>query len=151
MFSRLERTKAGVGAEAYREPMNDMDVIRALWDRIEARDWPGLAALLADDIVVEWPASSERIVGRRNFVAVQSEYPEGWSIKVLRIVPAGADVVSEVEVPHEGLGVFRAVSFWTLSNGLVSRGREHWTTLGGEPRPGWREKLTELDPHVVAG
>ncbi|WP_346656446.1 hypothetical protein [Streptomyces sp. H23] len=40
--------------------------------------------MLADDLVVEWPVSAERIEGRADFVSVNAEYPEGWSIEVLR-------------------------------------------------------------------
>ncbi|WP_432264009.1 hypothetical protein [Streptomyces griseoflavus] len=53
---------------------------------MQARDGEGLGALLADDLVVEWPVSGERIVG------VNAEYPEGWSVHVLRIVADGETV-----------------------------------------------------------
>src|SRR5712692_7876099 len=104
--------------------MQPSKVVEALWGRIQARDWSGVARLMADDAVVEWPTSRERIVGRTNFVAVSREYPEGWSIRVLRIVAEGDQVVSEVEVPHEDQGVFRAASFWTVRDGQIVRGTE---------------------------
>ncbi|MFF2277272.1 nuclear transport factor 2 family protein [Agromyces sp. NPDC058126] len=118
-------------------------VIEALWRRIQARDWAGVRVLLADELVVDWYASLERIVGPENFVAVNAEYPEGWSIRVLSIVADGDRVVSEVEVPHEGVGVFRAASFWTVHDGLVVEGREYWTTRGGDPAPEWRRPWAE--------
>lgn len=117
-----------------------------MWDRIEARDWAAVGELVAEDAVVEWPVSGERIVGRDNFVAVQSEYPEGWSIRLLRLVAAGAEgeeVASEVEVPHAEFGVFRAASFWTVREGRITAGREYWTDLGGARPPEWRAKFTE--------
>ncbi|MFF3212084.1 nuclear transport factor 2 family protein [Streptomyces sp. NPDC002886] len=123
--------------------MEPLRVVEALWDRIQARDWDGVARLIAQDAVVEWPVSAERIVGRENFVAVNSEYPEGWSIRVLRIVAAGDEVASEVEVPHEDLGVFRAASFWTVRDGLIVRGTEYWTSPGADPRPQWRAAWVE--------
>ncbi|WP_405902943.1 nuclear transport factor 2 family protein [Streptomyces sp. NBC_00656] len=123
--------------------MNPPGVVEELWDRIQARDWPGVADLVAEDVVVEWPVSAERIVGNENFVAVNREYPEGWSIRVLRIVAAGNEVVSEVEVPHDAFGVFRVASFWTVERGRIVRGREYWTSPGADPRPEWREALTE--------
>ncbi|NEE00174.1 nuclear transport factor 2 family protein [Phytoactinopolyspora halotolerans] len=103
----------------------------------------GHAGLVAEDVVIEWPVSRERIVGRQNFVAVNSEYPEGWSIRVLRIVVDGDEVVSEVEVPHVGLGVFRTASFWTVGDGVITNGREYWTSLGGDPAPEWRAAYVE--------
>jgi ketosteroid isomerase-like protein len=123
--------------------MEPSKVVETLWARIQERDWAGVGELVAEDAVVEWPVSLERIVGRENFVAVNREYPEGWSIRVLRVVAEGGDVVSEVEVPHESLGVFRVASFWTVRGGRVVRATEYWTGLGADPRPQWRVPLVE--------
>ncbi|MCX5236027.1 nuclear transport factor 2 family protein [Streptomyces prunicolor] len=118
--------------------MEPSKAIEALWDRMQARDWKGLGELLAEDLVVEWPVSRERIEGRENFVRINAEYPEGWAIKVLRIVANGEVVVSEVEVPHDAMGVHRVVSFWTVRGGKIVDGREYWTELGSDPSPEWR-------------
>ncbi|MFI7427926.1 nuclear transport factor 2 family protein [Micromonospora sp. NPDC049836] len=118
--------------------MEPTEIVQQLWDRMQARDWPGLGELLADDLVVEWPVSAERIVGRENYVMINAEYPEGWSIRVLRIVADGEVVVSEVEVPHDTMGVHRVASFWTVRDGKVVDGREYWTCLGSDPSPQWR-------------
>lgn len=119
-------------------------VVTEVWKRIADRDWPGLQALLAPDVRVSWPGSGEVFTGAANFVAVQSEYPEGWEIRVLRIVADGDLVVSEVEVPHSGLAAtFRAASFWTVHDGLVVAATEYWVTLGAEEPPDWRRQYAE--------
>jgi len=118
-------------------------VVRALWNRILDRDWNGVGELVAEDAVIEWPASRERITGRDNFVAVNREYPEGWSIHVLRIVADDDQVVSEVEVPHTELGIFRVASFWTVLGNRIVRGTEYWTTLGADDAPQWRARYVE--------
>jgi ketosteroid isomerase-like protein len=118
--------------------MEPSEIVQGFWDRMQARDWEGLSELLADDLVVEWPVSGERIVGCANFVSINAEYPEGWSIRVLRVVADGDVVVSEVEVPHDTMGVHRVVSFWTVRDGKVVGGREYWTELGSDPSPEWR-------------
>jgi ketosteroid isomerase-like protein len=118
--------------------MEPSEIIRELWHRTQARDWTGVGELLAEDVTVEWPVSGERIVGRQNYVSINAEYPEGWSIRVLRIVADGEEVVSEVEVPHETMGVFRAASFWTIRDGKIVAGREYWTEPGSDPPPPWR-------------
>ena len=123
--------------------MEPSEVVRALWNRIQARDWTGVADLVAENAVIEWPVSSERIAGRANYVAVNREYPEGWSINVLRIVAEGDQVVSEVAVPHADLGAFRVVSFWTVDGGLIVRGTEYWTSPGADSIPAWRAHLVE--------
>ena len=124
--------------------MTPSDAVRKFWAAIAARDWAGMADLLHPDVVVEWPASGERIVGRDNVVAVNREYPEGWAIDVLRVIGTDDDVaVSEVEVPHQGLGVFRAASFWTVRDGLIVSGREYWIGVGTEEPPAWRSAYAE--------
>jgi ketosteroid isomerase-like protein len=123
--------------------MEPARVIEEFWIRLQARDWAGVGALIAPDAVVDWPVSSERMTGRANFVAVNREYPEGWSIRVLRIVAAGDQVASEVEVDHVDLGVFRAASFWTVAEGRIVRGTEYWTAVGSDPSPEWRAGYVE--------
>ena len=123
--------------------METAEVVRQLWARMEARDWGGVGDVLADEIVVEWPVSGERIVGRENYLRINAEYPEGWSIRVLRVVAAGDQVVSEVEVPHATMGVHRVASFWTVRDGRIIAGREYWSELGSDPAPEWRAELVE--------
>ena len=123
--------------------MEPVQVIEELWRRTQAEDWTGVGELVTTDAVIEWPPSAERITGRDNYVAVNREYPPGWSINVLRIIASGEQVVSEVEVPHATLGLFRAVSLWTVSDGQIVRGTEYWTTVGGEDSPDWRAPYVE--------
>lgn len=123
--------------------MEPSEVVRSLWDNIQARDWGAVAGLIAEDAIVEWPVSAERIVGRANYVAVNREYPEGWSINVLRVVADGDQVVSEVEVPHAEFGTFRAASFWTVTGGTIVRGTEYWSSVGADEPPLWRAAYVE--------
>lgn len=117
--------------------------MQAFWDRIQARDWEGMRETLHDDVVVDWPASGERFVGADNVVAVNREYPEGWSIHVLNIVSSGDSVVSEVEVPHEGVGTFRVASFWHVRDGRIQRGTEYWIEVDQDEAPAWRQPFTD--------
>jgi ketosteroid isomerase-like protein len=110
--------------------MDAATVVRELWTRAQARDWDGFGELVAQDAVIEWPVSSERIVGRANYVAVNREYPEGWEIRILRVVGPGDQAASEVEVQHASMGTFRAASFWTVTGGKITSAVEYWTSLG---------------------
>src|SRR5258708_16387826 len=124
------------------EPSEPSEVVRALWNRIQDRDWVGVGELVAEHAVIDWPASRERITGRGNFVAVNREYPEGWSIHVLRVVAEDDQVVSDVEVPHSGLGTFR-VGVVLDGHGKLDRtrhgvlddaGSRRSATMAGAPR-----------------
>jgi len=106
--------------------MTPDEVVRELWSRIQQRDWGGQAALLDPGVRVEWPATRETFVGREAFVAVQAEYPEGWTIRLKRVVAAGDTVVSEVEVPHEMSGLtFRVASFFRVHGDCVVAATEY--------------------------
>lgn len=39
------------------------EVVRLLWERMEAREWDAARATLADDLVVEYVHTGERFVG----------------------------------------------------------------------------------------
>ncbi|GAA3244460.1 nuclear transport factor 2 family protein [Streptomyces lavendulae] len=130
--------------------MEPLKVVAHLWERIEARDWDGVAALVAEDAVIEWPVSGERIVGRANFVAVLRDEGEDsedderslGAVEVLRILADGDLVVTEVEIPEEHV-VYRAVSLWTVRDGEIIGAREYWTSPGQDPAPRWRAVYVE--------
>jgi ketosteroid isomerase-like protein len=111
--------------------MEAKEVAAEFWRRIEARDWNGLGELLAEDFTVEWPNARLRIRGRENFVGFNRNYPEGWSIEVLRIVADGNTAVTEVRVPHPEIGPHYALSFLEVEAGRARRAREYWV----EERP----------------
>ncbi|MFJ5806741.1 nuclear transport factor 2 family protein [Streptomyces sp. NPDC093093] len=124
--------------------MEPLSVVARLWERIGARDWDGVAGLISEDAVIEWPVSSERIVGRANFIAVLSDdadTDEG-SVEVLRILADGDLVVTEVEIPQDHV-VYRAVSLWTVRGGEIVGAREYWTSPGQDPAPRWRAGYVE--------
>ena len=129
-----------------------VDVVGTVWGRFEARDWTAARAVLADDLVVELPATGERFTSADAFIEFNSRYPEGWTLQVQRVVSAGRStaldggdaelVVSEVQVPHEGVGLFAVVQLARVRDALVVSAREFWVTRGDEA-PAWRASLVE--------
>lgn len=114
------------------------DVVRAFWHALAKRDWDGVRAVLAPDVVVDWVETAERFTGPDAVVRVNAEYPEGWSIEVLRVVAEGSVVVAEVQVPHRDIGVFRVAAFMEVADGLITRSVEYWNQVGGSQPPAWR-------------
>lgn len=119
------------------------DVVRTFWERMAVRDWEGVRAVLSPEVVVDWVETAERFTGPDAVVRVNAEYPEGWSIEVLRIVADGDVVVAEVEVPHRDVGVFRVAALMTVAGGLITRSVEYWNHVGGAEPPAWRAGWAE--------
>jgi SnoaL-like domain len=113
-------------------------VVSELGARIQGRRWNGLRVLLDSHLRVTWPATGETFHGPDNFVSVQSEYPEGWSITVLRVFADGDQVVSEVEVTDASEHIFRAATFFEVRDDQVVRATEYWVTVDGDEPPEWR-------------
>ena len=119
---------------------NGEALVRALWERIEARDWDGARELLADGFEAEWPHTRERFRGRDNFVEMNRVYPEGWSIEVLDVLEGRGGVASRIRVTHPD-GTFHAASFFSHAGGLLTGVWELWVEEGHEQPPAWRARF----------
>jgi len=118
------------------------ELVTAFADRLERRDWVGLAAILAPEVVYEIPQTRERIRGRDRYVQFNTEYPGGWHIQPEVIL--GDD--------HDGSLLFRwtvdgtdedalAIAFFEVADGLITKVTDFWPEPY-EPPPG-REHLVE--------
>jgi ketosteroid isomerase-like protein len=116
---------------------SESNVVGTFWARLQAEDWTGASALLAEGFVAEWPATRERITGKDDFIRIQREYPKPWGpIKVLRLVGTDGLVVAEVSVPGAQVE-YRCSGFYECREGSILRATEYWITVGGtDPPPG---------------
>jgi hypothetical protein len=121
-------------------------LVEELWRRMQAREWAELAELLAEDFVLQWPHARLQLHGRTNFVEFNRNYPEGWSIEVVRIVADGNTAVSEVRVPHPAVGTFYALSFFESDGERLTRAREYWVEERAEEVAVERAKWFEPMP-----
>ncbi|MEK8032007.1 hypothetical protein AACH06_14370 [Ideonella sp. DXS29W] len=116
--------------------MHPVDMVRALWQRFEARDWAGARALFRDDAKLHWPTSGEHFDDADSAIKVQAVYPEGWSIHVIEVnALADGRVHSTVMVTH-GDDRFFANSLFRFDRGLIAEITEYWGTF--EAPPAWR-------------
>jgi ketosteroid isomerase-like protein len=129
--------------------MSGADAVRSLWELFEARRWDDARELLHDDFVAEWPHSLERMRGPDAFIDLNRNYPEGWSIRVDRVIDAGDAVVSEITVTQGG-DAFRTASVFDLRDGKLWRAREYWVEEGSETHPE-RERWTESMERTADG
>jgi uncharacterized glyoxalase superfamily protein PhnB/ketosteroid isomerase-like protein len=132
------------GADAAEGPEESRRVVAAYWAAMQTNDFRAAAALLAEDYLLEWPQSGERVRGRANFIAVNEQYPAAgrWQFAIHQLVAEGDRVVSDVSVT-DGALAGRAITFSTVRGGLIARQVEFW------PDPfapaGWRAAWVERD------
>src|SRR5215207_2633302 len=79
--------------------MTPEQLVRGLYERYQARDWPAAAELLHHDAELEMPATTEHLIGRDQVIALQRNYPEPWGdLGVRRVLGAGDSAVAELQV-----------------------------------------------------
>lgn len=124
--------------------MTAVEIVSRFWQLMATNDFRSVGPLLADDFVLDWPQSGERIRGRDNFAAMNEEYPASgpWTFTVNRIVGNDAEAVSDVTA-SDGVQMGRAISFFEISNSRIVRMVEFWP----DPFPARadRKHLVELE------
>lgn len=111
--------------------------MREFFERMEARDWDGAAALLSPTVCIEFTETGEVFDGP-NFLAMNRAYPEGWSIEVIEVLEVEDRVAAQVKVTQRDT-TFWCAGFYTVSEGAIASGVEHWVTAGSAAPPAWRE------------
>lgn len=135
--------------------MTDTETTRWLvgqfWAAMQANDWAAAAALFADDYVLHWPQSGERIRGAANFVAINSAYPAAgrWRFTVERLVAEGEQAITDVVV-SDGAVTARVITFTTVRDGRIAGQVEFWPDPFDAPawRAAWVERPLVL-PSVL--
>lgn len=117
-------------------------VVQEFWRLMATNDFTAVGAVLAPEFVLEWPQSRERIRGAANFARMNAEYPAKgpWRFMVSRAVANGSEVVTDVSVT-DGDVLGRAISFFTVERGLITRIVEFWPEP--YPAPATRAHLVE--------
>ena len=107
--------------------MNSVEIVREYWSRMETNDFAFAAEILSDQFILDWPQSNERIRGKKNFIAVNTEYPtQGrWEFTVNKIIGDENTVVTDVSVT-DGTIKARAITFSTVMDDKIVHQIEYW-------------------------
>ena len=120
-------------------------VVQNFWDAMQTNDFTKASEYLSEDFVLDWPMSGERIIGRDNFVAVNSYYPANgrWEFTVYSLLVEGNSVVSDVGVT-DGVVRARAITYSTIKNNKIVKQIEFWPDYYEAPswRKAWVTKIT---------
>src|SRR5262245_15590982 len=102
-------------------------VVTEFWELMATNDFRLVGSLLADEFVLDWPQSGERIRGRDNYAAMNEQYPAHgrWKFTVNRIVGSATAAVSDVTVT-DGVQTAHAISFFEISDGKIVKMVEFW-------------------------
>ena len=124
--------------------MNNKQILENFWAAMETNDFHAASQLLHEEYSLDWPQSGERILGRENFAAVNTNYPaEGkWHFQINHIVAEDNMVVTDVSVT-EGKISGRAITFSTIKDEKIWKQVEFWPDPFEAPawRAQWVEKL----------
>ena len=109
---------------------------------VAGNDEVAAAEIFADDAVIEWPQSRERIRGKPQILALHEASPVRVDIDVRRTVGCGDLWVTESTIRYDGERPTRAVFIMELSDGKVVRETDYF----GEPfePPAYRSAWVEL-------
>ena len=104
-----------------------IELVEKFWALMRTNDFRSVGSVLADDFLLEWPQSGERIRGRENYAAMNEEYPaQGrWQFTVNRIVGDDVEAVSDVSVT-DGVEKARAISLFVIRGGKIASMVEFW-------------------------
>jgi hypothetical protein len=108
-----------------------------MWERLEARDWGGARAMLADGFVCDYPHTGEQFPSPEAYIAMNRAYPGDWHITVDETVAEGARVAARVRVSLAE-DRFHCLAFADVDDGLITHNVEFWLDDRGEAAPDWR-------------
>ena len=120
-------------------------VVREFWRLMATNDFHSVRAVLAQEFVMEWPQSKERIHGGENFARMNAEYPTTgrWQFRINRLVASAGAAVTQVSVT-DGTQSGEPISFFTVVGDKITRLVEYWPEPFAAPEN--RHHLTELMP-----
>lgn len=119
-------------------------IVRRFWHQLQSNDFHAVGRLfLHDDYCLEWPQSSEKIIGRENFALINENYPANgkWVFKINRIVAQDNHVVSDVTVT-DGVIKATAITFSKIKDNKIISQVEYWPDCYSAPE--WRKNWVEI-------
>ncbi len=120
----------------YREHVTPGELVRALYEAYQDRDWARAATFLHPEVVLDMPATAERLEGRDAVIAFQRSYPEPWGVlAVLRVLEDPDGAAAEISVVDVQGQRFACSAFWRIRDALLIEGTEYWITIGGDEPP----------------
>jgi ketosteroid isomerase-like protein len=127
--------------------MDDTAIRQLIADHfaLAGKDEVAAAEIFADDAVIEWPQSGERIRGKAQIVALHEASPTSVDFDIRRTIGTGDLWVTEATIRYDGARPTNAVFIMEFRDGRVVRETDYF----GEPfdppeyRSAWVELMSE--------
>ena len=120
-------------------------VVERLIATLNAKDVDGMDDVFHEDAVMEWPQSSERIVGGDNRRGVYRAFPGLPRITPRRMTGDDDLVVAEATLDYGEGAVYQCVFIFELRDAKIAKETAYWAEPF--PAPEWRAQWVErMDP-----
>lgn len=106
-----------------------------------AGDIDGSMAAMADDAVVDWPQSGERIVGKQSCTLVFKNYPGGSPAYELRRISGSGDLFVVEATGRYGADLSYVTSIFEFRDGKIIRQTDYFAAPFEAPN--WRSQWVE--------
>jgi hypothetical protein len=110
------------------------------WEDTKALDLVRIHEIYHDDVVVEFPQSKERILGKQNIYELRAHYPAKLTFEILRVRGEGNLWITELIITYDGRPVY-VVTVMEFRDGKVAH-ETHYYADPFEP-PKWRSQWVE--------
>jgi ketosteroid isomerase-like protein len=118
------------------------EMAEATWRALAAGEWDAAAGNLHEDFVQEWPQSGERIVGAKNAIEVNRNFPGGIpEMTFRRHVSAGDLAVLETRLRYADGSVYDGVSVIEFRDGKIVKETDYFAQPFDAPQ--WRAQWVE--------
>ncbi|ACI98296.1 nuclear transport factor 2 family protein [Rhodospirillum centenum] len=107
-------------------------VVTALWEGMAARHWDTVRRLVAEELVVEWPQTRERIRGADAFVALNRREAGERRVQLGEVVASGDRAAARVRITT-GRAVLLCSGFYRLRDGLIAEAVETFAESASPP------------------
>ena len=125
------------------EEKNDgRKAIESLISAINDSDLETLNKVFSEDVIFEWPQSSERIVGNKNRREIYKRFPALPKVTPRKIQGRGELWVLEASLDYGSNDAYQCVLIFEIKNGLISKETAYWTKPF--PAPDWRKPWVEV-------
>lgn len=115
--------------------------LERLIDAMIRDDWDVVGDVMADDAVVDWPQSGERMVGRQACLTVFRNYPGGSPRYELQRITGGPDIFTvEARGDYSGDRVYMT-SIVEFQDGKISRQTDYFASAF--EAPAWRAQWVQ--------